>query len=212
MSGNLGDTARQTLNNLRTPYDEDEIVDLVSDLYELLIKLAYIGRDQVSWASDGGHAINEDLCRELQIEPRVVSLMKRIPYVHEDLRWSIHLFPRSEPLIYLLDEDVERSRDPGGDADAVNRDYILPHDIPLTTPGDEGPYFVLDIRESKIPRVCLISKGEKLMPSQTLFARFPGMMLRVTEIQMAGRSSGLMTRAITATTTLSTRRLFYASS
>lgn len=153
MSDNEGETARLTLDNTRTPYDENEIVGFVTELYELLIKLAYLGRDQITWPPDGGHAVNENLCRELQIEPGVVSLMKRLPYVDGDFRYSIHLFPQSEPLSYLQDDDIERSRDPDGEPRRMRRDYILPRDIPLTAPGDEGPYLVLDVRENTIREI-----------------------------------------------------------
>lgn len=143
---------RLTLDLIRTPYDENEIVGLVAELYDLLTRLAYLDRDQVTWPPPDGHAerINEALCREqLQMAPEVVALMKRLPYVDGDFRYSIHLFPRSEPLSYLQDTDVERSRDPDGEPRrGLRRDYILPHDIPLTAPGDEGPYLVLDVRES----------------------------------------------------------------
>lgn len=149
MSDDEGETARLTLDTIRTPYDENEVVGLVTELYELLIKLAYLGRDQITWPPGGGHALNEDLCRELQIEPGVVSLMRRLPYVDGDFRYAIHLFPQSEPLSYLQDDDVERSRDPEAAPRRPRRDYILPCDIPLTAPGDEGPYLVLDVRESR---------------------------------------------------------------
>ncbi|ROW03460.1 hypothetical protein VSDG_01288 [Cytospora chrysosperma] len=112
MSDNEGEAARLTLDNTRTPYDEDEVVAFVTELYELLIKLAYLGRDQITWPPDGGHAINENLCCELQIEPGVVSLMKRLPYVDGDFRYSIHLFPRSEPLSAVASS-------PGGNRERV---------------------------------------------------------------------------------------------
>lgn len=115
MSNDEGETARLALDSIRTHYDENEIVGFVTKLYELLIKLAYLGRNQITWPPDGGHAINGELCRELRIEPEVVSLMKRLPYVDGDLRYSVHLFPNSEPLSYLQDGDVQRSRDPDGE-------------------------------------------------------------------------------------------------
>lgn len=142
------ETPRLTLDNVQTPYNEDEIVSLVTELYELLVKLAYIDRDHIRWSPPGGHAINEDLCRELQLAPEVISLLKWLPYVDEDCPYALHLFPNSEPLSYLQDSDVERSRDPAAYPDKPRRDYILPHDIPLTCPGDEGPYLVLDVRAS----------------------------------------------------------------
>lgn len=131
----------------------------------MLIKLAYLGRDQGTWPLPDGHAerINQALCREqLQMAPQVVALMKRLPYVDGDLRHSVDLFPRSEPLSYLQDADVACSRDPEGTPRRarLRRDYILPHDIPLTALGDEGPYLVLDFRESilKLVFLCFIPR------------------------------------------------------
>lgn len=143
------ETPRLSLDNVQTPYNEDEIVGLVTELYELLVKLAYIDRDHITWPPHGGHAINEDLCRELQVALEVISLLNRLPYVDEkNCPYSPHLFPNSEPLSYLQDSDVERSRDPTAYPHKPRRDYILPHDIPLTGPGDEGPYLVLDVKDS----------------------------------------------------------------
>lgn len=155
------ETPRLTLDNLQTPYNEDEIVSLITELYELLVKLAYIGRDDITWPPSGGHAINEDSFRELQVAPEVISLLKRLPYVDENFRHVLHLFPNSEPLSYLQDSDVERSRDPAAYPHRPRRDYILPHDIPLTGPGDEGPYFVLDVRESRFFCMLLEDTGSE---------------------------------------------------
>lgn len=155
------ETPRLSLDNDQTPYNEDEIVSLVTKLYELLVKLAYIGRDHIRWPPPGGHAINEDLCRELQVAPEVISLLKRLPYVDEDCPYALDLFPNSEPLSYLQDSDVERSRDPAASPHRPRRDYILPHDIPLTGPGDEGPYFVLDVKESTFFCMLLEDTGSE---------------------------------------------------
>lgn len=73
------ETPRLTLDDVQTPFNEDEIVSLVTELYQLLIKLAYIDRDHIAWPPPGGHAISEDLCRELQVVPEVIWLLKRLP-------------------------------------------------------------------------------------------------------------------------------------
>ncbi|KAF3026674.1 hypothetical protein E8E14_014587 [Neopestalotiopsis sp. 37M] len=63
-----------------TDYDEDTIVQLITELSHLLIKLCTIEEDQVAFPPDGGHRINEELCESLHIDSAVVSLMKRLPY------------------------------------------------------------------------------------------------------------------------------------
>lgn len=42
-------TARLTLGNIRTPYHEIEVVGFVVKLCELLIRLTYLDRDQITW-------------------------------------------------------------------------------------------------------------------------------------------------------------------
>lgn len=63
------------------PYDEDDIVQLITEIYQLHIKLCTIEADQVAFPPDGGHYfLHEETCVSLRIDPIVVSLMKRLPY------------------------------------------------------------------------------------------------------------------------------------
>ena len=69
--------------SISTPYDEDAIVDIVTELYDVLVQLCYISSYDIARSSSTGeHAINETLCKMLHLEPTVVSLMKWLSERH----------------------------------------------------------------------------------------------------------------------------------
>jgi len=154
------------LNTISTPYNEAEIVSLITELYELLVKVAYLDNGQVTWPPfDSGHLINVDLCKQLGLDAAVISLMKKIPYVDSreqeeddvierpDLH-GFHLFPRSMAYSFLRDDDITESRDPEnlpprpGEKSELRLDYILPHDIALSHNLRDGMTLVLDTKDS----------------------------------------------------------------
>jgi hypothetical protein len=64
----------------RPPYNEDEIVQLMKEIYRTYLQLNYIKRWELVWPpKHTGHAINEALCKELGLDPALISLMKRLP-------------------------------------------------------------------------------------------------------------------------------------
>jgi hypothetical protein len=133
--------------NISTPYDETEIVTLITDLYELFIKLNCFSHNDVTWPSEQGHQINEELCRQLNLDDAVISLMKKIPYVNGNLYSCFHLFPRSIAYSFLQDDDIVASRDPI-EPEEVQLHYILPHDIALSYNFRDGMALVLDTEDS----------------------------------------------------------------
>lgn len=140
--------------DIRTSYDEGEIAGLITELYELLVMLAYFSRDDIIWPpSENGHNINENLCKELDLDPAVISLMKRIPYAGSNFRSTFDLFPDSRPYSFLDDDDIIASRDPervpNGQQNDLRMDYLPPHDISLSEHHlEEGLPVVLDTKES----------------------------------------------------------------
>jgi hypothetical protein len=75
------------------PYDEDEIVSAMKAIYDILIQLDQITPDQLVYPPASGHSINTELCESLNLEPAVISLMKRLTYpkVYKTLCTSILL-------------------------------------------------------------------------------------------------------------------------
>ena len=83
----------------RTPYDEDDIAEIITKIYRVLVELCYISAEDIIWPpSADGHVINEQLCRKLRLSPTVISLMKKIPYPKDiDYACRMELFPYSNP-------------------------------------------------------------------------------------------------------------------
>jgi hypothetical protein len=136
----------------RTPYNEDEIVNLMKDLYQTFLRLNYIKRWEVIWPPKGtGHAIIEALCREIGLDQAVISLMKQLPYIKGSLvSMDIEVYQYSRAMVYLEDDEIRGGRDPTFFYFQEPRlDYLLPHEIVLICDHDEGSHIILDIKESK---------------------------------------------------------------
>ncbi|KAH6692098.1 hypothetical protein BKA61DRAFT_564725, partial [Leptodontidium sp. MPI-SDFR-AT-0119] len=150
-----------------TPYDEELTVALLTELYNLLIKIGYLPSDSVIFPPSTGHKINITLCEALNIDPAVISLMKRIPYtdhrVNDSEKLEYPVFQGAWMYNFLRDEDIEQSRDPerGSWSDEVRRGYILPHDLALTEAEDPDlEWLVLDTNENTIRRVGNVAHDE----------------------------------------------------
>lgn len=134
----------------RTPYNESEIVSLITEIIKLLLIFGYHAAHRIDWAPPGGHAINETLCTELNLAPAVVSLLKRLPYADEDFESGkirdFHLFPCSPYYNYRRDDLLRVSRT----AEEKGRHTLEPWDIALTVGFNEGSDVILDTRDSTI--------------------------------------------------------------
>lgn len=65
-------------------YNEDELVVILTDIYEHFIESSYLPKDGVSFPpqSTGRHALNTDYLRdELRLSAHVISLLERLLYV-----------------------------------------------------------------------------------------------------------------------------------
>ncbi|KAL6229087.1 hypothetical protein BDW75DRAFT_225707 [Aspergillus navahoensis] len=137
----------------RPPYNEDEIVQLMKDIYRTYLQLNYIKRWELVWPpKDTGHAVNEALCEELGLDPAVISLMKRLPYFCDaSTSKDIEFYIDSRAMVYLEDNEIRGGRDPSLFAFQEPRlDHLLPHDIALICEGDEGSNIILDVKNNVI--------------------------------------------------------------
>lgn len=133
------------------------IIELLKELYHLLIALCAIEEHQISFSPTSGHSINVRLCTSLHIDAVVISLIKKIPYLKQrEAQLQFCPFPHGHPFVYIDDEEISRGRDPDRTpADGIpplRLDYLLPHDIAFTfpsTPDDSS--VILDTKESKLP-------------------------------------------------------------
>lgn len=136
---------------MNTPYSEEVIVSIFMELYEVLVKICYVAEDWVTLAPPEGHAINTTLCKSLNIDPAVISLMKHLPYVEDkDPVDVLFLFPESRPFYYLDDQELRAGRDPelADTMESPRLDYLLPQDIAFTCGIRYGEAIVLDTKES----------------------------------------------------------------
>ncbi|PVH72309.1 hypothetical protein DL98DRAFT_520549 [Cadophora sp. DSE1049] len=151
-----------------TPYSEDTIITLLNDLYTLLLKLAYLPPNSVTFAPpDSGHKINVPLCESLNLDPAVISLMKRMPHTDygmggsEELEYPV--FEGGWMYNFLRDEQILRSRDPerGAWSDQPRKNYLLPCDVALTEAEDPDlEWLVVDTRDNTIRRVSNTAPDE----------------------------------------------------
>ncbi|KAL2837235.1 hypothetical protein BJY01DRAFT_251557 [Aspergillus pseudoustus] len=137
----------------RSPYNEDEIVQLIKDIYRIYLQLNYIKRWELIWPpKDTGHAINEALCEELGLNPAVVSLMKRIPYLYDaPTSRMVEFYEYSRAMVYLEDDEIRGGRDPDlFEVQEPRLDHLLTHEMALVCSEDQGKNIVLDLKENTI--------------------------------------------------------------
>ncbi|RAL15209.1 uncharacterized protein BO97DRAFT_411965 [Aspergillus homomorphus CBS 101889] len=137
----------------RLPYNEDTIVGLVSEVYRIYIQLGFInnranGEPELVWPPPNGHSINKARCEELNLSPKVISLMQRLPYpVTSHL--DIPFIPGSKAMVYIDDDQILDGRDPDRwEFDTPRKDFLLPHEIALATRDDEGINLNLNTEEN----------------------------------------------------------------
>lgn len=152
-----------TVYHQRTPYNEDEIVALVTEIFNFLLLFGYMSPSEVEWApppsaASTGHLIDLQLCHELGIDDGVVQLMRKLPYVREggdgDDNGCFNLFPRSRYWRYTNEWDLRTARFAGGaGAEDEERDLesqrLKAWEISLADGETDGTGLILDTRESK---------------------------------------------------------------
>ncbi|RAH86829.1 hypothetical protein BO86DRAFT_394625 [Aspergillus japonicus CBS 114.51] len=135
---------------VRLPYNEDTVVALVSDIYRIYVQLGYMnnradGMEELVWPPPEGHSINAALCEELNLSPRAISLMRRLPYpVSIGIAANTPFLPRSTAFTYIEDRQIRDGREPGRRIfDELRKDFLLPHEIALAGADDEGIHISL---------------------------------------------------------------------
>lgn len=137
--------------NRRSEYNESEIVEFVKEIFDHLVLFGYVQAGQIRWPPTGRHAINETLCNELHLDPSVVSLMKRLPYIvsdpygRGDLDFS--LSPASPQVSYLDDRQLREGREAHMGGPPFGR--VESQDLKLTECMMYGTSIILDTKESK---------------------------------------------------------------
>jgi hypothetical protein len=61
------------------PYNESQIIALITEYYHLLISLHYLTLDSIDFPPPQGREISLPLCKPLNLAPEVISLMRHLP-------------------------------------------------------------------------------------------------------------------------------------
>ncbi|KAK5119309.1 hypothetical protein LTR85_007665 [Meristemomyces frigidus] len=139
-------------------YNEDELVALVTNIYEVLTRLGHYEEGKVHFAPAGGFAINVSLVTAGNfgsIHPRVLSLMKRLPQAPSDKAIGVAM----KPVNYGRPYELARSRDIDkvmfSHSQSRRREGFARATVILIADGqdDKYPQLVLDIADSTIREV-----------------------------------------------------------
>ncbi|KAJ7037918.1 hypothetical protein C8F04DRAFT_1232242 [Mycena alexandri] len=127
-------------------YDPDEVVSLVTQLYELFINMGHWPEGSLRYAPHTDPPVNEALALQLGYAPAAVALMHRLPYLTWSANQSQHdsVLPRSRFADYTREEDLKEGRrgypykyfERCPDYDA----WLLP----IVLPGRDGWHVMLD--------------------------------------------------------------------
>ncbi|GAM89595.1 hypothetical protein ANO11243_076340 [Dothideomycetidae sp. 11243] len=116
------------------------------------IELGLIAREDVVFAPAVGHNIDFSGTESLDLDPRLATLLRRLPLPNGDSLDAPEVLPNAVGFSYLKPRAVLQSRDvnwfgfENGTDDYTN---VLPHDVVLLEELDhEGFWMVLDIRQS----------------------------------------------------------------
>ncbi|KAL3426974.1 hypothetical protein PVAG01_00483 [Phlyctema vagabunda] len=137
--------------NIRTPYNEDEIVSIIAEITRLYASLSSIGADEIVWST----VINESLCHELSIDPAVISLIRRFP----DTNDQIFFDPDTRLIKYRRDETLRSYRAQEGIPPLdlpEGQQKILPHEVCIASGERDGKHLYLDTKENTIRVVSIV--------------------------------------------------------
>lgn len=92
-------------------YDEDTLITLILSVLYLLTRIGHIESLDLIFPGDARHNIDEAICAELNLDARVISLLKRLPYFAQPgYSESIMIAPGSFLPNYLDPEHLRQGR------------------------------------------------------------------------------------------------------
>lgn len=117
-------------------YDEDTLATLIFSIFTLLVRIGHIRTLDLIFPGDPRHNIDEALCAELNLDARVISLLKRLPYFAQPgYSESIMIAPGSFLPNYLDPEHLRQGRQvyalPGYAEPEPNWPGLRPQDVVL---------------------------------------------------------------------------------
>jgi hypothetical protein len=131
------------------PYDEAQLIALITQYYHLLISLSYIHPTYIDFPPPSGRQIPTSLCTSLNLTSQAISLMKHIPCpIDEHVMLDNELFlPNSLGNSFCSERLIRLGRDP--EILGERKGWLEGSDVALSVLGDEGCCVVVDTEKSK---------------------------------------------------------------
>jgi hypothetical protein len=144
------------------PYNEAQIIALISEYYHLLISLSYITPSCIDFPPPCGRQIPTPLCTSLNLTPNAISLMKHIPCpIDEHVMLDNDFFlPNSFGSSFCSERLIRIGRDP--EIVGEREGWLGRSDVAVTVLGDEGVCVVVDTAKSKLS-ISLLSRCVPLL-------------------------------------------------
>lgn len=138
--------------NAAAAYNPDEVVSLITQLYELLIAMGHWPKGSIQYPPHINPPVNEELAAQLGYAPAVISLMQQLPYsVSNDE--EDYILGRTRFANYTDDEDLREGRHPSPYQWIPDCPDLDPWLMPLMLPNREGWNVMLDTNLGVI-RAC----------------------------------------------------------
>lgn len=146
-------------NHATYPAKQQEVADLMTELYELLADMGYYDRSLIAQPPHTNPGINKTLAAELQFSQAAIEMMKMLPYLNIDhsrtvFNWDAGSYG-NEFILYGIfadmrkDSDLTNSRDPyyiGPEEES----YIDPNHVALSGGGEEGALLMVDAQSMQM--------------------------------------------------------------
>ena len=134
---------------LSNPYNEHVIVDLVTEIYRLLLQLGHFEEDEVIWPPTGGHTLDFSLLDDSsRIDINVISLMQHLPFTGVGSRSTV--VPTMRPVNYANPFELAMSRD------IDKTDFRAPPSESRLNMGNAAPTVLLLLQGQESPDACLV--------------------------------------------------------
>jgi hypothetical protein len=127
-------------------YNPDEVASLLTEFVELFVTMGHFPEGSIQYPPHTDPPVNEELATRLGYTPAVISLMRRLPYVHSAERgWTETLIVDRTPLAnYTREDSLREGRHPYPYEYLNGGTDLDPWLLPLVLPNRDGWNILLD--------------------------------------------------------------------
>ncbi|KAJ7498134.1 hypothetical protein B0H11DRAFT_833178 [Mycena galericulata] len=129
-------------------YNPDDIVSLITQLYELLIDMGHWPEGSLRYPPHTDPPVNDELAVQLGYAPAAISLMQRLPYLAPGPNYDeeSYIIGRTRCADYTSDDDVREGRRPYPYQYLLGCPDLDPWLLPFMLPERDGWHVMLDTR------------------------------------------------------------------